>query len=266
MSVRFRCTGCNAILSVASRKEGTSVRCPRCQASLVIPNAADDGAADEPKSENLGGPVEKDWTTEPPPEVKRPLPRAVPVSAPRPSPEPDDWDDEPNEPERPPRQPTQRRSRPIITPLHTVRGVQDLLEVYDTKLTITPKGVLGFLNKGLKGTKEIPFASITAMQLKKAGLTRGYIQFTVPGGNESRGGIFSAVRDENTFMFVREHNDLMAEIKDFIERRTAELRAPQSRPSPASLSDELQKFAHLHAQGILSAEEFQAAKNRLISQ
>jgi hypothetical protein len=136
--------------------------------------------------------------------------------------------------------------------------------VYDTKITITPKGVLGFLNKGIKGTKEIPFASITAMQLKKAGLTGGYIQFTVPGGNESRGGVFSASKDENTFMFAKKHNDLMAEIKDFIERRMAELRAPQSGPSSASLSDELQKLAQLHAQGILSADEFQAAKNRLI--
>lgn len=153
-----------------------------------------------------------------------------------------------------------------MTPLHTIRGVQDQLEVYDTKVTITPKGVLGFLNKGIKGTKEIPFTSITAMQLKKARLTSGYIQFTVPGGNESRGGVFSATKDENTFMFAQKHNDLMTEIKDYIEGRIAQLRAPQPKESVASLSDELQKLAQLHAQGVLSADEFQAAKNRLIGQ
>jgi len=148
--------------------------------------------------------------------------------------------------------------------LQTVSGVQDLLEVYDSKLTITPRGVLGFMNKGLRGTKEIPFTSISAIQLKKAGFTSGFIQFIVPGGNESRGGVFAATKDENTFMFIQKHNELMTYIKGFIEKRIGELRTPQAVPSALSLSDELQKLAHLQAQGILSAEEFQAAKNSLI--
>lgn len=152
-----------------------------------------------------------------------------------------------------------------MTLLHTIRGVQDQLEVFDSKIAITPKGFLGFINKGIKGTKEIPFTSITAIQLKKARLTSGYIQFTVSGGNESRGGIFSATKDENTFMFIHKHNDVMTEIKDYIESRMAESRVPQTSVSIASLSDEIQKLAQLHEQGILSAEEFQSAKNRLIT-
>ncbi len=147
---------------------------------------------------------------------------------------------------------------------YTIRGVQDQLEVFDSKIAITPKGVLGFLNKGIKGKKEIPFTSITAIQLKKSRLTSGYIQFSVLGGNESRGGIFSATKDENTFMFINKHNDVMTEIKDYIERQIAELRIPQTSSSTMSLSDEIQKLAQLYAQGILSAEEFQSAKNRLI--
>ncbi|MEW5871452.1 MAG: tetratricopeptide repeat protein [Chloroflexota bacterium] len=69
--------------------------------------------------------------------------------------------------------------------IYTMRGVQDLLEVYEDKVAITPKGVLGFLNKGLKGTKMIPFISITAIQFKKPGMTNGYLQFTLSGGNEN---------------------------------------------------------------------------------
>lgn len=45
------------------------------------------------------------------------------------------------------------------------RGV---LEVFTAKLTITPKGALGFRLKRVKGTKEIPFASIVAIQPQKA--------------------------------------------------------------------------------------------------
>ena len=87
----------------------------------------------------------------------------------------------------------------------------------------------------------------------------------MPGGNESRRGIFSATKDENTFFFTNKHNDVMTEIKDYIERRNAELRVSQTFTSTASLSNEIQKLAQLYAQGILSAEEFQSAKNRLIS-
>lgn len=39
--------------------------------------------------------------------------------------------------------------------LISMKGVQDLIEVFEDKVTITPKGVLGFLNKGLKGTKPL---------------------------------------------------------------------------------------------------------------
>ena len=38
------------------------------------------------------------------------------------------------------------------SPIYTMHGVQDLLEVYADKVCITPRGVLGFFNKGMKGT------------------------------------------------------------------------------------------------------------------
>ena len=70
-----------------------------------------------------------------------------------------------------------------------MKGVAEVLVVYEDKVTITPKGVLGLMPIGLKGTKTIPFGSITGIQFKDAGtLFSGYIQFTIPGGNESKGG------------------------------------------------------------------------------
>ena len=147
-----------------------------------------------------------------------------------------------------------------------MKGVQDLLEVYEDRVTITPKGVLGFLNKGIKGTKEIPFGSIVAVQFKEAGAVfSGYLQFTIPGGNESRGGILAATKDENTFMFAHAKNNSMArEIKEFIDGAVRKSRAPQSSATAASLPDEIQKLAQLKEQGILSEDEFQAAKRKLI--
>ncbi|CAK9108296.1 Uncharacterized protein SCF082_LOCUS50372 [Durusdinium trenchii] len=151
----------------------------------------------------------------------------------------------------------------LMSAVYTMKGVGEVLEVYEDKLTITPKGVLGFLSKGLKGTKTIPFFAISGIQFKKAGLTSGYLQFTIPGGNESKAGLFSAASDENTFMFSG-RNELAEEIKNYIEQRTREVRNPQDSSDRSSVADELQKLADLKVQGILSDEEFQSAKRRLI--
>lgn len=153
--------------------------------------------------------------------------------------------------------------------VHSMKGVQDLLEVFDDKVTITPKGILGFMNKGLKGTKTIPFRSISAIQFKEAGLMfSGYLQFTISGGNESKGGLLAATKDENTFIFAKKENNAFAtEIKEYIESMSKEVRsqgAMQSISAP-SLSDELGKLAELRDSGILSEQEFQTAKNRLLA-
>ncbi len=152
-----------------------------------------------------------------------------------------------------------------MNPVYTMKGVQDFLEVFEDRISITPKGVLGFLNKGLKGTKEIPFTSIVAVQFKEAGaLFNGYIQFTIPGGIENRSGIFAATKDENTVMFRENSNALAFEIKTYIDTAVRKLKTPEMKPPTASLSDELKNLAELKEQGILSEEEFQTAKKKLI--
>lgn len=160
------------------------------------------------------------------------------------------------------------RHVPRASWIHRMGGVAEVLEVYDSKVTITPTGVLGVLTKGLKGTKTIPFFSITAIQFKTAGFTSGYIQFTIPGGNESRGGVFDAAGDENTFMFSNtgSNNQIAEIIKNYIERKIQELRSPkQAAPTiGGSIAEEIRKLAELKAQGFLSDAEFQAAKAKLL--
>jgi hypothetical protein len=149
-----------------------------------------------------------------------------------------------------------------MNPIYTMKGVAEILEVFEDRVAITPKGILGFLVKGLKGTKMIPFYSIMALQFKKSGLTSGYLQFTVPGGNESERGVFAAASNENTFMFAG-HNEMALEIKDYIEKRMMELRRPEPTSSNNRLSDELQRLANMKEAGILSEEEFLTAKKRM---
>jgi hypothetical protein len=152
-------------------------------------------------------------------------------------------------------------------PLHRMEGPNDVLEVFQDKLTIAPQGLGGLLTRGLKGTKTIPFFSITAIQYKPAGmLTRGYLQFTIPGGNESRGGLTDAMYDENTFVFNdADNNHSVEKIKNFIEKAINDLRAPRVVASASvSISDEITKLSRLMSDGILTQSEFQAAKARLL--
>jgi hypothetical protein len=155
--------------------------------------------------------------------------------------------------------------------IYKVSGAYEDLEVFEDRLTITPRGVGGFMTKGLKGTKTIPFRSITAVQHRKtSAIFSGYLQFTLPGGIESRGGWFSAVSDENTFNYVGgvDEDALIEEVKTYIERRIQELR-DEDRGGPGTrsagiMADELTKLAKLRDQGVLTEDEFAKAKQRLL--
>lgn len=150
-----------------------------------------------------------------------------------------------------------------MSALYTMKGVEDLLDVFEDRLTLTPKG---FLNKGIKGAKEIPFQSIVTVEFKEAGAwSSGYIRFTIPGTHESRDERLAGVQDRNTFMFAQKKNNPLAiAITTYITSAVRKVRTPQVNSPTASLSDELQKLAGLKERGILSDEEFQAAKTRLI--
>ena len=95
----------------------------------------------------------------------------------------------------------------------------------------------------------------------------GFLQFTIPGGNESTGGLFAATKDENSFVFSGLHNNsLVNQIKGFIQWEIEYLHKPpqSTTSSQPSISEELSRLAHLQAQGALSDEEFALLKRRII--
>jgi len=126
----------------------------------------------------------------------------------------------------------------------------------------------GFLARATlgKGEKRIPLASISAVQFKPAGpIVNGYIEFTVPGGNETRSRTGSATKDaghnENAVIFTRKQMPAFEDLRRAVDEA-------QTTPAPAagapSLAAQIAELGQLHAQGILSAQEFDAAKARLI--
>lgn len=145
------------------------------------------------------------------------------------------------------------------------KGYNGTLILTDTGVIIK-RGAKGFLLGGgmLRGDKTIPYSSIVVVQLKKAGMTAGYIQLTLKGGSEAKSGLFQSTTDENSINFHSafggNNNELFAEAKKLIEEK---INAVNSTAKNSGL-DDLEKLAALKEKGIISEEEFQAKKKQLL--
>lgn len=151
--------------------------------------------------------------------------------------------------------------------LFNLNGINGQLEVYDNRIIIKRKGVLSKLAQGFfKGDKEILISKISAIQVKLGTtLTNGYIQFTLSGANENTKGILSATTDENTVMFDKKHNDEVIKIKECIYTLIDKDANPNNFITNDSIADELIKLKKLLDEGILSEEEFQVEKNKILN-
>jgi hypothetical protein len=137
-----------------------------------------------------------------------------------------------------------------------------IISVGEKSLSIKRKGFMSLATQGLKGEKTIPYKSITSIQLKKPGVTSGYIQFSLLGGNENRKGVFDATHDENTIMIAtKQVYEEMVELKSFVESKQEESFVTQSAPSNA---DELRKYKSLLDDGIIDQNEFDTKKKQLL--
>lgn len=145
------------------------------------------------------------------------------------------------------------------------KGYNGTLILTDTGVIIK-RGAKGFFFGGgmLRGDKTIPYSSIVAVQLKKAGMTAGYIQLTLKGGSEAKSGLFQSTTDENSINFHSgfggKNNELFSEAKKMIEERINAVNSPAKN----SGLDDLEKLAALKEKGIISEEEFQAKKKQLL--
>lgn len=148
-------------------------------------------------------------------------------------------------------------------PKMTLKGVNGQLLVYDEMVVIKRKGALAKMTQGFfKGDKTIYINQLSGVQVKKAGmLTNGYIQFTLGGGNEKTGGILEATKDENAVMYKLTDNDLVEKIKAHLDKKIVE---PAGAAAPTSVADELIKLKGLLEDGILTQEEFDDQKQKLL--
>ncbi|WP_201293245.1 DUF4429 domain-containing protein [Arthrobacter zhaoguopingii] len=137
-------------------------------------------------------------------------------------------------------------------------------------LTIQHTGVLGRMTVG-KGVKRVPLGSVSAVQIKPAGpVVSGFIQFTVPGGNEQRSEFgkqtWDAAGDENSVVFYRDQEPAFLTFRDALEAAITSRQnpAPATAPAATSVLDQLSQLAGLRDSGVLTAAEFDAKKAELL--
>ena len=118
------------------------------------------------------------------------------------------------------------------------------------------------------GSRAIPIGQISGIQFKpSAPLTAGWIKFLIPGTAERtrRPGAMireDALRDPNTVPFYRKNQAAFVELKETLERAIAH-QASAGRGSE-SVADELAKLGLLVQQGLMTPEEFETAKAKLL--
>lgn len=144
---------------------------------------------------------------------------------------------------------------------------EDTLTISGDTVTIQKRGWANALASGMNGDRTIQVSSLTAVQMKPAGMiTIGYILFSYAGSKPFMGGIWEATQDPDAFLFTNDLNVQVAEFKAKVERKMRESKetAPANN-STVSLTDELRKLAEFRQQGILSQAEFEAAKKKLLA-
>jgi len=145
-------------------------------------------------------------------------------------------------------------------PIIEFKGRNGKVELYKDFVRLNRETVMGFLMQGLKGKKDIYFHNITSIQIKKPGLTVGYLQFSIPGGNESQRGAFNSLKDENTISFIgKENYEKALKIKEYVEKK---IKSKNS--GSLSSADEIEKLHSLMEKGILTKKEFEEKKKRLL--
>lgn len=127
----------------------------------------------------------------------------------------------------------------------------------------------GRMSPNGKGETRLHISQISAVRWKPAGMLGGYLQFSVPGSITAKSGSANqnsdARRDPHAVSFSKKQQPPFEKLRAAVEAAIAARHtATPVQPAKSSLADELAKLNELQQQGVLSPEEFAAAKARLL--
>lgn len=112
------------------------------------------------------------------------------------------------------------------------------------------------INRGRNvSATSIQLPSLTAVNFKSASLTKpGVIEFAVPGMTDESGVVF----------FDRKYSAQFEELRGAVEAAMRALRVPGAQTSAVDIGTQLSTLARLRDEGVLTEDEFQAQKAKLL--
>jgi hypothetical protein len=140
------------------------------------------------------------------------------------------------------------------------------MELVGDQVIIRKYNLAATFKYGMIGDRAISIASITAIQVRHADiLNPGRIILSYPGSKPFTGGFLETRDDPDIFLFGMELNQQVEDFKNAVESIMRSMRRPAPLPVSTTLPDEIRKLAELKEQGLLSEEEFEAAKKKLLT-
>lgn len=148
-------------------------------------------------------------------------------------------------------------------------GMVKVLYIYEDHLVLQAKQNLrSWLTQDFfAGTKEIYYSNILGVQYRDAGaLIAGFIQFETATSHAKNN-----FQDENSFTFDAAYvsNGQAREVADFVRSKIREYRKAPNTPTVSqtsfiSVTDELKKYKELLDEGVITQEEFDTQKARIL--
>jgi len=157
--------------------------------------------------------------------------------------------------------------------VYTIDGVRGRhIDIYTDKVVITTKVTIGSLltHNATDGEKTIYYSDCIGVQFKQSKFAIGYLQLETASsnGNNKHSNFFA----ENSFTFDTTviSNERMIEVADYVKSRVDAVKkggtvSVSTNNNTVSVADELLKLKQLLDMGVLSQEEFDEQKNKLLN-
>lgn len=159
----------------------------------------------------------------------------------------------------------EKRAKKYGEIIYSVQGNRGRsLTVYDDHIRITVNTTFGSVITGnvLDGEKIIFYDDCIGIQFKKGGSFIGYLQLETASATMNNGK--SNFFNENTFTFDFPDNDLLEEIHEYVFNKVKACKEKKL-GAKGSLTDELAKLKILRDKEVISAEEFEQAKQTILN-
>jgi hypothetical protein len=157
------------------------------------------------------------------------------------------------------------------------KGQNGILLIYEEYIEISRKSFGGFFSQGSKGNRRFYYSDINAIEYKTPSMmSNGYFKIIAGGTSEvnSKVGLLSSsmdsIKDPNTVVLRSFNKKVSAECDSLYEKAMNQLNTlkgnSQSTSEKGSNLDELKKLGELLNTGVLTQEEFELEKKKILNQ